>query len=142
MVYAVGGEGGGQKADAGAVDDADADVDVAVDAAAAVDAAVDAAAVDAAVGAAVGAAAVDDVADAADAAHVGVGRVGDVAHCLHFHPTAAHLHELTPHRLTFYAPGAVALLHKAHTLGLLNPLSHCAALSYLFAFEVCWPVMV
>ena len=142
MVYAVGGEGGGQKADAGAVDDADVDVAADVVADAAVDAAVDAAAavdVAAAVDAAVVDAAVDD---AADAAHVGVGRVGDVVHCLHFHPTAAHLHELTPHRLTFYAPGVVALLRKVHTLGLLNPLSHCAALSYLFAFEVCWPVMV
>jgi len=124
MVYAVGEEGGGQKADAGAVDvDVDADVDA-----------------DAVVDAAVGAA-VDD-ADAVDAAHVGVGRVGDVVHCLHFHPTAAHPHELTPHRLTFYAPEVVALLSKVHTLGLLNPPSHCAALSYLFAFEVCWPVMV
>jgi len=141
MVYAVGGEGGGQKAGAGAVDGADvgAAVDAAVDAAAVVDAAVvDAAAVDAA--------AVDDAVDAAagaavDAAHVGVGRVGDVVHRLHCPPTAAHLHGLAPHRLTFYGPG-VALLGKDHTLGLLNPLSHCAALSGLFAFEVRWRVMV
>jgi len=125
MVYAVGGEGGGQKAGAGVVDGAD------------VGAAVDA--VDDAVGAAVGAAV--DAADAADAAHVGVGRVGDVVRCLHCHPAAAHLHELTPHRLTFCGPG-MALLGKAHTLERQNLLSHCAALSGLFAFEVCWRVMV